>query len=442
MRYRHAMIEARRELSSNRSWRLLSGFAVFLGLLALTAGGDDTLYWFFLLNAAPLGMLPLAAFATSRDRDSRMLDSLALSGVGRPAYLLGRCIFLLAFLVLAFLPVLATTAILLDGMGTAPLRANASRLAWTFLLGLTAAAAGIVIGVSSRRASRAVSFAFLTALAWLFLTQFAADLLALGTTQGARMVIEVLVHLSPITWALDDIGTSTHPLLVASGSPPAQLGAVLLATVFLVSAIATFVLAQHYDERARASRFGAALLILGVAWCATATAIAAWDFDTVGEVAARESQWKNGSGTLMVSAVVHSAPELRPTGAGDEVLVLHFRGPPGQEVVIDQISLRSPAGTFVGQPPAGPHIAKIGEDGPPRGTASLELPVAFEPHYEGGQVPFELTMLADGERAHLKGQMTYAGGPGASPAAPLAALASAAGTYAVGLVIVRRSRTW
>lgn len=438
MRLVTVLREAARDLAVARVWYALAAFASFVSLVAFASIRNDSLYWPLAGLAAPLFLLPYSAYLLARDRASGMFETLLASGLRRSEYLAARCLSVFATLVASTVITVIVSVAIVAGKGADPLPPNLPRLAWFLVLAAASGATGLAIGTIGLEIATSMAVAFIVGVAWLFAAANAGDILALAPSGAFRAFVTAFLHVDPLMWALDDLGTYTHPIVVGGGRFAAFSGALILAIAAIAAAVVIFNLGHR--PRLSHARVGpwATFAMAGLFLVAS---FSIWDFDDASAKRMENARWQSADGSITLTGYASALPSAKHSQADGSVLILSFlvQGPPGASVTLQDIHAESPFGTFP-RPSSEDHVIRIPEEGPLVGRGSLELSSSFRATYLADRLPVTLFASVAGQPAELQ---TYVIVP-PQPANPLivclAALAVTSITWGVARFLPRRLR--
>lgn len=386
-----------------REWALVLGIVVGLTtLLAFGAAEDHGLFLQVVCLLIPLVWLPVGARMAARDRDSQLVLLHPTSGFSKPRWFASRVLSGLFLVVAAWI---STTLIALGVLGPAgdsAISANRAWLAWSLIIGVCSLAAGLLIGILAvKRVVAAISYAFGLIIVWVVAATESRTFLQIGESLHAADLTSRLLHLSPLVWAQDDLGSLTP--VFAERTPGISLAVVATSSVLLIAcAFATWLWYQGHDHWSSAPkrRYWLASLLLAAVLLTTLT-----PFDvappTADVLSSTQSTFRvDYQGLGVVPAPGMPLQLWRPWRTGDEVmLAVEIEALPGEMFEVTNVSVRSPHVRFAPAEDVDKSVT-VPED---RSRAVYQAKFRVNVEYFGGPMPVDIDLKVNGEDFSLSG---------------------------------------
>lgn len=431
--------ETRRELLRHSSLWLVAGLLTFCLLAALFSLTQSSLklYTPAVYLLAPLLMAPLGAHRIARDRD-RDVSALNATSPLRPSeVLLGKALGLALLWALALAATAPLLYVLVSQAATGAFLQLAPLLAWGLALGLVALLAGLIVGYAQAGdASSALAWAFGLVLAWIVLALQRGRLYALAATETQFTIARGVVHLSPLTWAIEALHPDAAFLRADHGG--LLVGLALLVVPLAVGLASLAVGLQHHDGwRPNLGERRRALTGLATALAALAILLVAWSYPQ--PVPNQPRLGPEASKAHVGDAQVQFALEDESPWSKDTAATAHltFRGQPNATLDLDgfaieaeqvDVELRSQA----------PELVRLDEDG----RAGVQVPVRLTPLRLVDQTTARANLTLEGQPASLEAPLSPTGIAIPLGASVLTGLASLGGAATAAVIVPRRLNRW
>ncbi len=449
---RRILAEIERELTRPTGrWSPVAAllFAGAFALFAVVEAGAE-IYVLATYVFLPMLAAPLAAHRMAGDRERGLARVTATTPIDTAVFLTGKLIALHLLLVASLALTLPILYALTETMAPGAFHNALPFLGWALLTGTLSILVGLLIGYAKQGASAAaLSIAFSTVIAWAFLATQRHRFLAWADNETELAVIQAILHLSPMTWALE----ADQPAAVGlvSHHHDLALGLVLLLIPILGALAAIALGLQHLDGwLADPTRHPFAILLLATSLIGAGTALALFDYSRPDEGGPDvPDEHTAGIGEMDVA---FEASRSQPWEAQTPLFIeLNVQGPPNATVTLQELTLEGPHITarHMLEMPTQLHLDEIqegrGQTAPQNGTygtATLSFDATATPHRIASMLSLQAHLQLDGNDTTLTTRLNAFDWE--HPITPTLAAASApfALTATTALVLPRRLNRW
>lgn len=398
--------EIRRELGRPSSLWLVSGLLAFCLLAALFSLTQASLklYTPAVYLLAPLLMAPVGAHRVARDRD-RDVAALSATTPLRPSeVLLGKVLGLGVLWGLSLAATAPLLYVLTSQAATGAFLQLSPLLAWGLVLGLVGLLAGLVVGyVQGGDASSAVAWAFGLVLAWIVLALQRGRVYALASNETQFAIVQGVVHLSPLTWAIEAL----HPdAAFLRGDHVGLLAGLALLMAPLAVGLASLAAGlQHHDGwRPNLREHRRALTGLAIALAGFAILLGAWSYPQPvpgkPHVGVGASQ-AHAADTQIQFVLEDESPWSKHTAATAHFT---FHGKPNATLSLDGFTLAAEP-VYLELRSQVPEIVSLDENG----RAQVQVPVGLTPERLVDQTTARANFTLEGQPASLDAPLSPRG---------------------------------